>query len=122
MANYDIHQIANTWKHTTYKWGGDSHNGVDCSHFVWEVLKAAGHPSAPYLTTGEIPGSSAYSPVSGSPQNGDIILFHGHMGIVIDATNDVFIGAQSHGVDDARYGHGSYWGGRSHSFYRYTGP
>ncbi len=99
MATYDIYQIANGWRHTKYSYGGDSHGGIDCSHFVWEVIKAAGHPSTPYLSTGSVPGSHAYSPIAGTPSNGDIILFDGHMGIVVDATNQMFMGAQSKGVD-----------------------
>lgn len=121
MANYDIHQIARSWKHTPYLWGGDSNHGIDCSHFVWEVLKASGHPSAPYLTTGGIPGSHVWTAVAGVPQDGDIILFDGHVGIVIDSTHKRFIGAQSHGVDEASYAPGSYWGNRHHRFYRYAG-
>ncbi len=120
MVNDEILKIASNWRHTVYKWGGDSHAGIDCSHFVWEVLKAAGHPGAPYLTTHGIPGSHVYSHVT-SPQDGDIILFDGHMGLVIDATHKIFVGAQSHGVDEASYAPGAYWGKRSHTFYRYTG-
>jgi cell wall-associated NlpC family hydrolase len=121
MAN-DIAQIAGSWKHTAYVYGGDSPSGIDCSHFVWEVIKAAGHPKAPYLSTGSIPGSPAYSPASEPPREGDIILFDGHMGIVVDSTTMTFIGAQSGGVDSASYAKGSYWGNLHHRFYRYTGP
>jgi cell wall-associated NlpC family hydrolase len=122
MPNYDINQIANDWRHTRYQYGGDSHTGIDCSHFVWEVLKAAGHPSAPYTSTSEVPGSHAFTGVAGIPQAGDIILWDGHMGIVLDPTNKIFVGAQSGGVENASYASGSYWGNRRHSFYRYVGP
>lgn len=122
MANHDIAQIAASWKHTPYQYGGDSHHGIDCSHFVWEVLKAAGHPNAPYTSTSGVPGSHAFSPASEPPQAGDIILWDGHMGIVVDATTQTFVGAQSGGVDNASYAKGSYWGNRHHRFYRYTGP
>jgi hypothetical protein len=74
------------------------------------------------VTTREVPGSPEYAGVTGLPQDGDIILFDGHMGIVFDAAKEVFIGAQSHGVDNASYAKGSYWGGRHHTFYRYVGP
>src|SRR5262249_13229111 len=33
MANYDIGKIARDWKDTPYLYGGDSHHGIDCSHF-----------------------------------------------------------------------------------------
>ncbi|HXD86094.1 MAG TPA: NlpC/P60 family protein [Urbifossiella sp.] len=122
MANYEITEVARSWKHTPYKYGGDSNDGIDCSHFVWEVLKASGHPSAPYVTTSAIRYSYAYAGLSGLPSNGDIILFDGHMGIVIDATNQIFIGAQSGGVDAASYSRSSYWGKQKHDFYRYVGP
>jgi cell wall-associated NlpC family hydrolase len=122
VAGYDIVQIASSWKHTPYQYGGDSHTGIDCSHFVWEVLKAAGHPGAPYTATGGVAGSAVYSPASAPPQAGDIILFDGHMGIVVDPTAETFVGAQSKGVESASYAKGSYWGNRQHSFYRYVGP
>ena len=122
MANYDIAQIAGSWKHTSYLYGGDSTHGIDCSHLVWEVLKASGHPQAPYTSTGGVPGSHSYSAASDPPLAGDIILFDGHMGIVVDATTSTFVGAQSGGVDAASYAKGSYWGNRHHRFYRYTGP
>jgi cell wall-associated NlpC family hydrolase len=122
MASYDIAQIAGSWKHSPYLYGGDSHVGIDCSHFVWEVIKAAGHPQAPYLSTGSIPGSFAYSAATEPPEVGDIILFDGHMGIVVDTTTQTFMGAQSHGVEPASYAKGSYWGNLHHRFYRYTGP
>jgi len=121
MADHDIARIARSWKDTPYLYGGDSHNGIDCSHFVWEVLKAAGHPHAPYTSTGSIPTSHAFSPAGSPPQEGDIILWDGHMGIITDAATETFMGAQSGGVAPASYARGSYWGNRHHRFYRYVG-
>jgi cell wall-associated NlpC family hydrolase len=120
MAGYDIRQIASTWRYTPYKYGGDSHNGVDCSHFVWEVIKAAGHQGAHYHSTSDVARSADYSAVD-MPAAGDIVLFDGHMGIVVDPGAGLFMGAQSHGVDEASYTSG-YWGKQRHSFYRYVGP
>lgn len=120
MAGYDIREIATTWLHTPYRYGGGGHDGIDCSHFVWEVIKAAGHSGAPYISTSQIPGSGYYSQVD-MPQVGDIVLWDGHMGIIVDTTQGKFIGAQSRGVEEASYTSG-YWGNRHHRYFRYTGP
>jgi cell wall-associated NlpC family hydrolase len=120
MGGYDIKQIASTWRYTPYRYGGGGPGGIDCSHFVWEVIKAAGHPQAPYVSTSHVPGSAYYSGVD-VPAAGDIILWDGHMGIILDTTTGIFIGAQSGGVDEASYKNG-YWAKRSHKFYRYSGP
>ena len=119
MANQDIKQIAAGWKHTKYKYGGDSRTGIDCSHFVWEVIKASGHSQAKYLTTSEI-GSSAEWQVEDIPTAGDAVVWDGHMGIIVDTTTGTFVGAQSHGVDEASYTSG-YWGSQHHRYYRYVG-
>ena len=124
MSGYNIREIATRWRHTPYKYGGGGHSGIDCSHFVWEVLKEAGHANAPYVTAGNVPHSPYYSRATGEPAVGDIVQFHAtpaHMGIVVDSNAGRFIGAQSHGVDEASYKEG-YWSDMHPTFYRYTGP
>jgi cell wall-associated NlpC family hydrolase len=125
MTGFEIRNIASTWLRTPYRMGGNSHDGVDCSHFVWEVLKAAGHSSAPYVTAGQIPSSPHYSKVDSLPSTGDIVHFGGtpaHVGIVLDPAVGIFVGAQtSTGVAEASYTHG-YWAGRQPTFFRYSGP
>ena len=55
---------------------------MDCSHFVWEVMKASGL-DVQYVNTAAISGSSDYVSVT-DPQIGDVVNENGHMGIVVD--------------------------------------
>lgn len=65
-----------------YVWGGNSlTNGIDCSHFVWQVLKNCGVYSGGYTTSG---GWRTFgSPVSSlsAAQAGDVICYSGHVAI-----------------------------------------
>ncbi|MDU4840069.1 MAG: NlpC/P60 family protein [Leclercia adecarboxylata] len=40
------------WKGTHYRWGGTTHNGVDCSALMQHLFRDAAHLSLP-RTTGE---------------------------------------------------------------------
>lgn len=65
-----------------YVWGGSSlTNGVDCSHFVWLVLRNCGYYSGGYMTSGY--WAYAGSPVASlaEAQAGDIIVYSGHVAI-----------------------------------------
>lgn len=65
-----------------YVWGGNSlTNGIDCSHFVYQVLKNCGVYSGGYLTSGG--WRSAGSPVSSlsEARAGDVICYSGHVAI-----------------------------------------
>lgn len=125
MPMNEVKSIANRWLGTRYRYGGGGASGIDCSHFVWEVLKEAGYSQAPYIQAGDIPSSHFYTRVS--PQevvDGDIVHFSGgdpHIGIVVDPRVGMFIGAQSStGVASRSYTEG-YWSGRRPTFYRYLG-
>lgn len=124
MSSQDIATVIGSWRNTPYAYGGDSHSGIDCSHFVWEVLKASGHPNAAYVRATDLLSSHHYSRVTGEPSVGDIVHFNAnpaHMGIIVDAHGGHFVGAQSHGVGEASYTSG-YWSHMHPSFWRYTGP
>ncbi|MBQ0059866.1 MAG: C40 family peptidase [Lachnospiraceae bacterium] len=65
-----------------YVWGGNSlTGGIDCSHFVWQVLRATGAYSGGYRTSGG--WASLGSPVSSlsAAQAGDVIVYAGHVAI-----------------------------------------
>lgn len=65
-----------------YVWGGNSlYNGIDCSHFVWQVLKNCGVYSGGYTTSAG--WRSLGSPVSSlaEAQAGDVICYSGHVAI-----------------------------------------
>ena len=118
-------EVANDWIGTNYLWGGNSKDGIDCSHFVFQVLngarqKAAVPGPAPqvvtYQSTATIEASGLWFPVS-EPQAGDLVLWDGHVGIVLDPATGTFVGAQSStGVAKANYLTG-YWGTRSNRRY-----
>ncbi|HAE44774.1 MAG TPA: hypothetical protein DCG37_04150, partial [Lachnospiraceae bacterium] len=65
-----------------YVWGGNSlTGGIDCSHFVWQVLQNCGVYEGEYRTSGE--WASAGEPVSSldEAQAGDVIVYSGHVAI-----------------------------------------
>ncbi len=82
---------SNTWLGTPYVWGGNSHSGIDCSHFVYQVYRQAGAYYPSYLNVAAIKRSPYYARTN-SPTIGDIVLwdrdyggydFSGHVGIYI---------------------------------------
>jgi cell wall-associated NlpC family hydrolase len=63
-----------------YAMGGNSlTSGMDCSHFVWMVLKEAGY-KVPYRDSGDL---AAWSSRVKEPQAGDLVLYEGHVGIYV---------------------------------------
>ena len=65
-----------------YVWGGNSlTNGIDCSHFVWQVLRNCGVYSGGYMTSGY--WATAGRPVGSlaEAQAGDVIVYSGHVAI-----------------------------------------
>lgn len=61
-----------------YRMGGNSlSSGMDCSHFIWMVLKEAGYP-VPYRDSA---GLASWTTRTTNPQPGDLVLYRGHAGI-----------------------------------------
>lgn len=111
------------WLNVPYLWGGNSRQGIDCSHLVYQVHKEAGIDYA-FTTTTQDWQKAGFHEVT-DPQIGDLILWSpadgnsfGHVGIVIDPENKIFIGAQTP-VEKASYATGRYWGRRPYIFLRY---
>jgi cell wall-associated NlpC family hydrolase len=92
--------------------------GNDCSHMVQAIYQRAGFPYA-YATSDDL-----YEGVEGfllvlHPQPGDLIVWHGHAGIVVRPSHHVFFSFTSRGPGVDHYDSG-YWAGRGiPRFYRY---
>jgi LysM repeat protein len=70
MPAEQVVELAQRFVGTPYRWGGMSPNGVDCSGFVQEVFRLAGHP-VPRLADEQF---AQTAPID-SPQPGDLVFF-----------------------------------------------
>ena len=90
----------------------------DCSHLVHSIYERAGFPY-PYA-----PSDDLYDGVQGfqrvaHPQAADLVVWHGHAGIVIKPSRHQFFSFLSHGPGISDYD-SRYWRGRGEPrFYRY---
>lgn len=93
--------------------------GLDCSHLVHDIYLRAGFPYA-YATSNEI-----YDGVDGfrrtyHPLAGDLIVWRGHVGIVLDPDEHTFLSELRTGVKVSQFDT-NYWKKRGHPrFYRYS--
>ncbi len=93
--------------------------GHDCSHLVHAIYQRAGFPYAYAGSDDLYVGVQGFQRVT-HPQPGDLIVWHGHVGIVVRPSRHVFFSFMSAGpgIDDYR---SSYWMGRGEArFYRYV--
>lgn len=81
-SNSDIIAYGNQFVGNPYVWGGNSlTDGIDCSHFVWQVLSNTGHYSGDYEVSdgwanlGEEVGSLDEAVA------GDVIVYPGHVAL-----------------------------------------
>ena len=82
LGNYDIVDYADQFVGNPYVYGGDSLvDGIDCSHFVHQVLTDTGHYDGAYTT------SDGWANLGESVQSlddavaGDVIVYPGHVAI-----------------------------------------
>ncbi|HLK08247.1 MAG TPA: NlpC/P60 family protein [Candidatus Angelobacter sp.] len=94
---------------------------LDCSHFVQYLYEQAG------LYYGYAPSRTLYDGMEGfkrvtHPRPGDLIVWRGHVGIVVDPDATTFLSALRSGVKVSSY-QSNYWQrrGKPH-FLRYVGP
>lgn len=95
------------------------HSERDCSHLVHAIYQEAG------LSYNYAPSSEIYAGVEGfkrvkQPQPGDLVVWRGHVGIVIKPSQHIFFSfmRSGPGIDDYD---APYWKGRGHPrFYRYV--
>jgi cell wall-associated NlpC family hydrolase len=91
----------------------------DCSHLVHAIYERAGFPYEYASADDLFDGVDGFRRVV-HPQTGDLIVWHGHVGIVVRPSRHVFFSFLSAGpgTDDYR---SSYWVGRGAvRFYRYV--
>jgi NlpC/P60 family len=94
---------------------------LDCSHFVQYLYEQVG------LSYGYAPSKTLYEGMDGfkrvaHPRPGDLIVWRGHVGIVVDPEETTFLSALRTGVKISSY-QSHYWlrRGKPH-FLRYVGP
>lgn len=90
----------------------------DCSHLVHAVYERAGFPYL-YASADDLyDGLGSFRRVF-HPQTGDLIVWHGHVGIVVRPSRHVFFSFLSAGPGTDNY-RSPYWIGRGEArFYRY---
>jgi hypothetical protein len=91
----------------------------DCSHLVHEIYELSGFPY-PYVSSFDLyEGIDNFRRVS-TPHPGDLVVWRGHVGIVIDGVDHSFYSSVRSGLRTEYYD-GPYWRtlGRPH-FYRYV--
>lgn len=93
---------------------------LDCSHFMQWLFERAG------LYYGYAPSRILYAGMTGfkrvyHPRPGDLIVWPGHMGVVVDPEEETFLSALRSGVKTSSYT-SHYWKRRGHPrFFRYLG-
>jgi hypothetical protein len=96
----------------------DSESETDCSHLVHDVYEQAGFPYD-YVSSRELYiGSTNFTRVR-APQAGDLVVWRGHVGIVIDPKEHSFFSSVRSGPDTQFYD-SPYWRSRGTAhFFRY---
>jgi len=96
----------------------DKHAKPDCSHLVNDIYDLAGFPY-PYAKSADLyRGQASFVRVS-APQPGDLIVWRGHVGLVLDPRQHFFYSSLRSGMDTEDYT-SAYWRQRgTPRFYRY---
>jgi cell wall-associated NlpC family hydrolase len=90
----------------------------DCSHLVHAIYQRAGFPYE-YATADDLYDGVAPFRRVFHPQIGDLIVWHGHVGIIVRPSQHVFFSFLSKGPATDNY-RSAYWIGRGQArFYRY---
>ena len=90
----------------------------DCSHLVHTIYGRAGFPYAYAPSSDLYLGTSEFQRVT-RPQAGDLVVWRGHAGIVVDPVQHIFFSAMRSGLGTDLYD-APYWKDRGRvRFYRY---
>jgi cell wall-associated NlpC family hydrolase len=107
-----ILDVAKSYLGTPYKPGGKTkEGGIDCSGFITNVLLTAlgSKKFEPLVQNISLLRTSPILETIETPEHGDLVLWEGHGGIVVDPVAGRFIGSQtSTGVAITTYRSG-YW-------------
>jgi hypothetical protein len=96
-----------------------SRSNLDCSHLVHEIYSRAGFPYSYSNSSDLYSGINEFHRVT-TPQVADLIVWPGHMGIIVSPTEHSFYSSLRSGVGVDFYD-SSYWRGRGKPrFYRYV--
>src|SRR5258705_1369708 len=96
----------------------ESESETDCSHLVHDVYEQAGFPYD-YVSSRELYIGSTNSTRVRAPQAGDLVVWRGHVGIVIDPKEHSFFSSIRSGPDTQSYD-SPYWRSRGIArFFRY---
>ena len=103
----------------TLAWTGDEEGlAPDCSHLVHTLYERAGHPY-PYASSADLYRGAAHFLRVSAPQPGDLIVWPGHVGIVVNPAEHSFFSSVSAGAQTRDYT-SPYWRSRGRArFYRY---
>jgi hypothetical protein len=94
-------------------------DGSDCSHLVHAIYESAGFPYAYAPSDDLYSGVASFQRVK-SPLPGDLVVWRGHVGIVIKPSHHTFFSALRSGLDTDNY-NSPYWKRRGQPrFYRYN--
>jgi NlpC/P60 family protein len=90
----------------------------DCSHLAHDLYEQAGYPY-PYASSLDLYGGSESFVRVSKPQPGDLVVWRGHVGIVVDPRKHSFFSSVSSGPQTEYY-NSVYWRARGRArFYRY---
>lgn len=95
------------------------YSGHDCSHLIHAIYERAGFPYAYASSEDLYIGVQGFQRIS-RPQPGDLIVWSGHVGIVVRPSRHVFFSFMSAGPGIDNY-ESAYWVNRGQArFYRYV--
>lgn len=118
LLNQDLGEMVVEAALNTHRW---DYYGFDCSHFVQAVFGAVGLPFEYANSIKLYKGAEEFRRVL-HPQPGDLIVWQGHVGIVVDPEEHSFYSMLRSGLRLSTYD-SPYWKARGRTrFLRYAAP
>ena len=102
-GNNDIVDYADQYIGNPYSYGGNSlTDGIDCSHFVWQVLTNTGHYSGGYAVSDDWANLGQGVNSLDEAVAGDVIVYSGHVAIYDGEGGIVEAKGQEYGITHDR--------------------